>query len=385
MHRSGTSALTRAMGALGADLGANLMPPAEGVNDKGFFEDLDINAINIALMHAAGADWDTIAPIEIDKIEPQRLDRLQTDAIAILREKCHGKIFALKDPRIARLLPFWQPVFARLETNTKYLIAFRNPISVAKSLARRNHFSEAKSYLLWLAHTVPALQMTEAAPRTLVNYDHLMDNPRRELSRVATELDLPLIETDLAEFEQEFLDDGLRHSRFALTDLELVRSAPRQVKALFRMLNDVTSSTDHDTHQIDSIIENASRYLEDTAPLLRDEWRLEQEIRKLDAALVERDTQIYRLNEQLVQLNEEIGSVRNRLSTLSDEAREYLNPLLDDNRTLRQSLDSLRTKVADQQAQLTRASNEMAAVLTSTSWRIAAPLRALKRLASSRR
>ena len=46
MHRSGTSALTRALEVLNVHLGDNLMKPIADVNDKGFFEDLDINKFN---------------------------------------------------------------------------------------------------------------------------------------------------------------------------------------------------------------------------------------------------------------------------------------------------------------------------------------------------
>ncbi|MFM0308870.1 hypothetical protein P0D71_13905 [Paraburkholderia sp. RL17-383-BIF-A] len=53
MHRSGTSAITRAMETMGADFGSRLMPAVAGVNDKGFFEDLDIVAINMEIMAAA--------------------------------------------------------------------------------------------------------------------------------------------------------------------------------------------------------------------------------------------------------------------------------------------------------------------------------------------
>ena len=41
MHRSGTSAVARGLKALGVDLGENLMPPVEGNNEKGFWEDRD--------------------------------------------------------------------------------------------------------------------------------------------------------------------------------------------------------------------------------------------------------------------------------------------------------------------------------------------------------
>ena len=49
MHRSGTSAITRGLMVLGVELGDHLMPPAPNNNDKGFFEDIDVNAINVEL------------------------------------------------------------------------------------------------------------------------------------------------------------------------------------------------------------------------------------------------------------------------------------------------------------------------------------------------
>src|SRR5882724_9597278 len=50
MHRSGTSAMTRALQAMGVELGSRLMPPVEGENDKGFWEDLELNALNIEVL-----------------------------------------------------------------------------------------------------------------------------------------------------------------------------------------------------------------------------------------------------------------------------------------------------------------------------------------------
>ncbi len=56
MHRSGTSAVTRGLSALGINLGNNLMPPVPGINDKGFYEDRDIHALNIKIFKTLGVD-----------------------------------------------------------------------------------------------------------------------------------------------------------------------------------------------------------------------------------------------------------------------------------------------------------------------------------------
>ena len=63
MHRSGTSAITRGLQVIGVDLGANLMPPANHINEKGFFEDCDIVNINISLLNHLCLDWHHVTPL----------------------------------------------------------------------------------------------------------------------------------------------------------------------------------------------------------------------------------------------------------------------------------------------------------------------------------
>ena len=46
MHRTGSSAITRGLLALGVDLGDNLLGASEDDNAKGFWEDLDILSFN---------------------------------------------------------------------------------------------------------------------------------------------------------------------------------------------------------------------------------------------------------------------------------------------------------------------------------------------------
>ena len=60
MHRSGTSAISRAMGVFGASHGDNLLEPVAGINDKGFWEDADIVQLNADLMAEVGLDWHSL-------------------------------------------------------------------------------------------------------------------------------------------------------------------------------------------------------------------------------------------------------------------------------------------------------------------------------------
>ena len=67
-----------------------------------------------------------------------------------MRTKIGDQTFGFKNPRMARLLPFWQAVFNELDISPSYVIAIRNPKGVAQSLQKRAGFDFEKSYYLWL-------------------------------------------------------------------------------------------------------------------------------------------------------------------------------------------------------------------------------------------
>jgi hypothetical protein len=267
MHRSGTTAIVRAMVALGAELGERVRAPAAGVADHGFFEDFDVAQINQELLAAAGVPWHTVGDIGLDRIAPAQLDALRARAADTLREKCTGRTFALKDPRLARLMPFWQPVFEQIGVPVVYVIAVRNPVSVARSLAKRDDMAEAQAYALWLAHVVPALRETQRKARAFVDYDRMMDDPAGELSRLASTLQMQVDAAQADEFARSFLDEGLRHSRFSVADLTDVRVAPSAVKTLHAALDTVCRTGD-EGGALHSAVESAQQFLADIGPLL---------------------------------------------------------------------------------------------------------------------
>ena len=74
MHRSGTSAITRGLVVLGVELGHRLMPPEENINDRGFYEDIDINAINVALYRSLKSHqrWHSLIPVPTGELLHQK-------------------------------------------------------------------------------------------------------------------------------------------------------------------------------------------------------------------------------------------------------------------------------------------------------------------------
>jgi len=240
MHRSGTSTITRGLAAIGVDLGDNLMLPIKGNNDKGFFEDLDINKLSIEILDSIGHDWDSIRPIPDEQLEGIcRNESFREKAKSIISAKiAYKSIFGIKNPRVSRLVPFWLQVLSELGVDVRLVIACRNPISVAASLQRRNDFPYIKSFYMWLDHNLSSLFYTKDLPRIVVDYDKLVDQPRAQITRIAKYLSLSdnFDENSLSEYASKFIDQDLRHARHSTKEIEVSCSTPHDVVALYRIM-----------------------------------------------------------------------------------------------------------------------------------------------------
>ncbi|MCF8002613.1 MAG: hypothetical protein K9L32_00130 [Chromatiaceae bacterium] len=240
MHRSGTSAVTRALEVLGVRLGEHLMPAHAGNNDLGFFEDLDVVALNEAVLKQLGYSWYDLKPLDPSALRAADLDTLRQRGADLLRARLQqDPWFGLKDPRMARLVGFWQPVIASLGVPCRYLIVCRHPASVAWSLRRRDGFEFDKGYWLWLEHNLRALRDTLAEQPLVVDYDALMDDPVGQLRRLALRLKIELDPASpaLQAYVDGFLHAELRHTRFSTAGPYL----PPEVLALYELLSSLAS------------------------------------------------------------------------------------------------------------------------------------------------
>lgn len=274
MHRSGTSAMTRALGYLGASLGDTFIDAMPEVNAKGFWEDADFNRINIAVLRYFGLDWLSHRPVDQGRFAEPGLLPIIGRAEKLLRERLDDTgLFAFKDPRTTLVLPFWKMVFAQAEVTDDYLIAIRHPSAVAESLARRNGFEAAKSLNLWLRYTVEALQKSALrGRRILVDYDTLLDNPAVSLRRISQSLNLPEpAASAAAEFSTQFLSSDLRHCK------PVCASFAEPAMALYSALLPVArDEAPLDGEVARKALQKASAYLGNSAPLLAYLDRVEQ-------------------------------------------------------------------------------------------------------------
>jgi glycosyltransferase involved in cell wall biosynthesis len=237
MHRSGTSAITRALEVLGVTIGENLLPSVDGINAKGFFEDVDINSLNAEILRALGSDWHSLAKIEPEDIEVLNSGEYFLRATELLRKKtANTPIFGFKDPRVAKILPFWRQVFLHCQFNADFVLIVRNPLSVVRSLAKRDDLIPEKTYMLWLGHVLNSLAHTEEDRRVLIDYDYFLQEPKKNLKMIADRLDLKLDLQALQIYRSGFLDEGLRHTVFKSSDLTLDQTCPPLAQEVYSEL-----------------------------------------------------------------------------------------------------------------------------------------------------
>jgi len=214
MHRSGTSALTRVISLLGADLPANLMPAVPGNNETGFWESMDAYRLNDAILAAAGSSWDDWRRFEPDWLPAGARAGFKARALSMLEQDFSGSnLFVLKDPRICRLLPFWLEVVREFGAEPVAILPLRNPVEVAASLARRDGFSPGKAYLLWLRHVLDAEHGTRALRRAFSTYDDLLSDWRGTVNALSEALHIswPRRMEEGAKEIESFLQNRHRH------------------------------------------------------------------------------------------------------------------------------------------------------------------------------
>lgn len=214
MHRSGSSATSGALRCLGVHLGKRLYAGHQGINAKGYFEHSDIADANEEATLALGSCWDDILLKEEGWWRNEALaPYAKKIARYIHRDFSGNRLWALKDPRICRLLPWWLQILAGESLRPCFLFVIRSPAAVHRSLQLRDGFSKEKSALLWLLHYLDAELWSRGHPRAFVDFDRLLEAPVEEFIRVEREVGLafPVSPTKAASCLDEFLSGDLRH------------------------------------------------------------------------------------------------------------------------------------------------------------------------------
>ncbi len=211
MHRSGTSLISRSLKIFDASHGDKLLPYTYG-NDKGHWEDQDFFLISQEMLKVVGKSWSSVLPITKDDVEILCQHGYLKKAQELLSSRFnHTNLFALKEPRITKLLPFWIKIFETNSIKVNYIFAIRHPLSVANSLYKRREIPIEHGLLLWYSYNAYALAELLNKRVLMIDYDDFLANTTNCLEKMSTALNLEQNQLEREIFLEGFLDKNMRN------------------------------------------------------------------------------------------------------------------------------------------------------------------------------
>ena len=188
MHRSGTSALAGLVGKLGVPLGERLLA-AGSDNPKGYWEHEDVVALHERLLSRLGSRWDDVRALPDGWGESEAAQEASSAIGEVISRDFSGNVlWAIKDPRLCRVLPLWVEVLQQHQIRPVVLFMVRNPREVAASIEARNHWHPLVGKLMWLRYMTEALKASSELPREVVLYDDLLADPIPVVTKAFTRL-----------------------------------------------------------------------------------------------------------------------------------------------------------------------------------------------------
>jgi hypothetical protein len=226
MHRSGTSALSRVLSILGAALPRHLMAAAAG-NETGHWEPEKLVEFHDEMLAELDSAWDDWAALEVSRLTVRRREEIKRRIAEIINDEYgNASLMVVKDPRICRFAPLFLEALTDAGIMAECVLAFRHPLEVVRSLARRNGMPRGQASLLWLRHVLDSEAATRGKRRAVLFYSDLLTDWRNELRRVTLGTESgkgdvwPNSAEVVAEQIDKFLNPAQRHH--VLSDAEII-------------------------------------------------------------------------------------------------------------------------------------------------------------------
>lgn len=327
MHRSGTSALSGVLCALGAAAPKNLLP-ANSSNPSGYWESLPLMRAHDELLASAGSSWDDWRRLGSDWYNSPEAHFFHQKIRGIVLDEYEDKpLIVIKDPRICRFLPLFLSILEELAIDPVALFVLRNPLEIAHSLFRRDGISVARSIAMWLRHVLDAERESRGMPRHFVTYANLVKDWRYEI-QIATEkigVTWPADPQSFSSAIDDFIATGLQHEKCGLDDFENHRGIPWLAVetyfalctlanadgsyAIFNALNDLRAKFDQVSDFFSHILEDQSVLPTGTNPVNGKSRQIVHgkyiaRIEKLEKALIDQTQQACDVVIRLTELNE---------------------------------------------------------------------------------
>lgn len=211
MHRSGTSLVARLLFEAGADLGdSDTFYRPDRWNPDGYFEQPDIHAINMPLIHGP---WGRLSYFSLPSTRTI-LKRGSKRGAQIRAAAAKYRRKAVKDCRFCLTLPAWTKHDAPID---RMLVCLRDPIAVVHSVRKRNRITLRYAYRLWLLHYERLLENARRIPLWFIYYGNLLDEQRfaREMKPALEFFEIELSDNEMTSLRQRCVKPQLNHGRKA--------------------------------------------------------------------------------------------------------------------------------------------------------------------------
>lgn len=319
MHRSGTSALGGVLNTMGLEFGTDLMR-ADANNPKGYFENNLVYSLNEKLLRNHSGSWDDVQFVFHDSMLKRKYINEARDII--LNEFKFTENFAIKDPRICLLFPFWLQVCKELNLEVRPLILYRNPLDVFSSLKKRDDFTFEKSLMLWAHHFLSAEYYSREFPRIFLYFDDLVNKTDTILDKLEKFINLPVSKKQ-KDAAKQFIDKGIIHLNTSL------KNFPEETPLFFQdlitllkendlnnteKLNEIRQEFYHCfnffyNNEIKKIIKSFQPLKEVKEELLKENKRLEKTKLSLERLLEKAQQKSLVQDKTIVHLNEKLNEV----------------------------------------------------------------------------
>ncbi|WP_339832802.1 hypothetical protein [uncultured Parvibaculum sp.] len=189
--RSGTSALSGALAAMGIDFGRGLKPP-DRQNPRGNFEHFELSRLNQQALAHFGLDWSSGRPLPAGWLDAAAMAPLRARIEAILARDFDAALAGIKDPRLVALWPLYRQALTAAGCETTFVTIERAAGEVAQSIRASGylHGPETPGRLAALHRfymdELDRLVATEGALR--IRHAALMRDPAATLADLAGRL-----------------------------------------------------------------------------------------------------------------------------------------------------------------------------------------------------
>ncbi|SDP58441.1 rhamnan synthesis F family protein [Desulforhopalus singaporensis] len=337
MHRSGTSALTAGLTALGFNFG-HLAEHKSIENPKGYFENQGVVQLNERILNHLGYSWSNPFVIGIGDLA-EITDQFYVEASNLLQSNYQDcPLWGIKDPRVSLLLPFWKRVVRETfnDTEVYYVHALRSPVEVAESLrVRSEKFQQflcgdtEQSLLLWFAYHFHALKNVKGEQNILVSFEDLLNDPAKQLKRLSAFLGVCPDPTSVDEYCDSFLEKKLKHhSSLSIAIKEDYRDY-LFIDDFFRNLLGLTASNSFGSSQIKSIVSDLPdlRYLHTCARVGGAVFQdLDSARRQLQATIKEAEV-LARQVQYTDEMEQHVSGLESKLGNSENQLHETVSKL----------------------------------------------------------